>query len=70
MQGGSFVSELRPAATLSDQDAVTFDSLCNLQTVGHSWSLLKGIIMEDAFTGLFCPIRTTFPPGLLSVVVG
>ena len=29
MQGGSFVSELRPAAPHSDQDdAVTFDSFC------------------------------------------
>ena len=32
MQGGSFVSELQPAVPHSDQDAVTFDSLCVLQT--------------------------------------
>ena len=70
MQGGSFVSELRPATTHLDQDAVTFDSLCSLQTVEHSCSLPRDNIMEDAFTGLSCPVPTTSPAGPLSVAVG
>ena len=68
--GGSFVSELRPAAPHSDQDAVTFHSLCVLQTVRRGCSLPRNNTMKDGLTRRSYPIPATFPAGLPSVVVG